>query len=155
MKIAALAVMAALALAGPARAHDGIHVEDPYLLITAPVAKSAAAFMRIVNHSAEPDRLVSAKADFAQSVQTHTHEQSADGVMKMRHVEEGFPVEGHAERVLDRSGDHLMVMGLNRRLELGETVTIELTFERGEVIEVEMPVVDQSPEGTSGGHAHH
>lgn len=144
----------ACVLATPAIAHDGIHVEDPYLL-AAPAAKSAAAFMRIVNHSDQPDRLVSARSDVAEVLQTHTHTTTAEGVMQMRHVEEGFPVEGHAEHVLDRGGDHLMLMGLTRRLSPGETVTIELTFERGEVIEVEMPVTDKTPEGTTGGHHAH
>lgn len=154
MKTFAFATLAALALAMPARAHDGIHVEDPYLLIAAPAAKTAAAFMRIVNHSGEGDRLVSARSDAAELVQTHTHEE-ADGVMRMRHAEDGFPVEGHAERVLDRSGDHLMLMGLTRALKPGDTVTVELTFQRGEVIEVEMPVTDKTPEGASGGHHQH
>ncbi|MDH2325590.1 copper chaperone PCu(A)C [Cereibacter sp. SYSU M97828] len=151
----ALTLAAAVALfALPAQAHDGIHVEDPYLLVAAPAAKTAAAFMRIVNHSGEPDRLVSARSDAAEVVQTHTHSE-VDGVMRMRHAEEGFAVEGHAERVLDRSGDHLMLMGLTRPLKPGETVTIELTFERGEVIDVEMPVTDKTPEGASAGHHHH
>lgn len=155
MKTLIRAAAVALAFAAPAYAHDGIHVEDPYLLVTSPVVKTAAAFMRIVNHSDEADRLVSVRTDVAQSAQTHSHTMTPEGVMQMRHVEEGFPVAGHEERKLERSGDHIMLMGLTRTLRPGDTVTLELTFERGEVIEVEMPVVNQAPEGGDSGHQHH
>lgn len=154
MKTLIRAAIAAFALAAPAYAHDGIHIEEPYLLVSSPAVKTAAGFMRIVNHSAEPDRLVSVTTDAAQAAQTHTHNMTPEGVMQMRHAEDGFPIAGHAERKLERSGDHIMLMGLTRPLRVGDTVTLALTFERGEVVEVEMPVVDQAPEGGTSEHNH-
>lgn len=142
---AALAALLATAAAAPAIAHDGPHVEDAYARAS---ANSGAVFLTIVNHSDQPDRLLSAASDVAQRVELHTHKEDANGVMQMLEVEGGLPVPGHGTLALERGGDHIMLMGLTRPLAQGDTVTLTLTFERGEVVTLDVPVDnDRKPEG--------
>ena len=104
-RIASLAAAALLA-AGAAFAHDGVHVENAYVLTSGPGAMSGAVFFEIVNHSTtSPDRLIAASSDAAQRVELHTHLIDANGVARMVEVEDGFavaPGETHVARTRRR-----------------------------------------------------
>lgn len=132
-----LAAVAAL-LAVPALAHDGIHIENAYARIGG--SGSGAVFFEIVNHSDQPDRLLSAASDVAERVELHTHLQDAQGIMRMVEVKDGIPVAGHETRALQRGGDHVMLLGLRQALKDGDVLALTLTFERGEVITIAVPV---------------
>ncbi len=114
---------------------NGLAIEHPVLLIAGPAAKSAAAFMLIRNTGSDDDRLIAAEADFANTVQLHTHIME-NGIAKMREVEGGFPVEAGGSHELARGGDHIMLMGLKSVPEFGGTVDFTLTFENAGTIVV-------------------
>lgn len=160
MSFKALLAAAAVVFALPAFAHDGVHVSDAYARVSGPTAKSGAIFLKIENHATEPDRLVSVASDVAVQTELHTHKESADGVMQMLKVEEGFPVPAGETHALARGGDHVMLLGLNRSLSDGDVVHLTLTFERGQVIEVDVPVDSKRADapmdgmGTTGGMDH-
>ncbi|HMO07444.1 MAG TPA: copper chaperone PCu(A)C [Paracoccaceae bacterium] len=147
-----LAALAAM-LAVPALAHDGIHIENPYARVGA--SGSGAAFFDIVNHSAEPDRLISAASEAAERVELHTHVEDAQGVMRMIEVKDGIPVGGHETSALARGGNHVMLLGLRQPLKDGDVLLLTLTFERGEVITVEVPVDNARRPDDAGQHGHH
>jgi periplasmic copper chaperone A len=154
-RIASLA--AALLAATPLFAHDGVHVENAYALTSGPGAMSGAIFFEIVNHSTtSPDRLVAASSDVAQRVELHTHLIDANGVARMVEVEDGFAVEPGATHVLERGGDHVMLMGLTRPLADGDVIELRLVFEREGEMVIEVPVdLDRAPmQGGHGAHGH-
>jgi hypothetical protein len=124
----------------PAFAGEAINIHDAYFRTSGVAAKSGAAFMVIENEGAVDDRLISAKSDIAKKVELHTHMIGADGVAKMRAVEGGFPIAAQDVRVLERGGDHVMFMGVTRRLKDGDTITLTLTFEKAGDITLEIPV---------------
>lgn len=139
------ATAAALCLALPAHA-DGMMVEDAYARSASPTAQSGAAFMHIVNHSGQDDRLIGAASPAAHMTELHTHKEDANGVMQMIHVEEGFALPAGETLVLDRGGKHIMFMGLNAPFEQGATVPLTLTFEKAGEMQVEVPVdLDRMP----------
>ena len=140
MYLKSILTAAAVAFALPASAHDGVHVADAYARVSGPTAKSGAIFLVIDNHSNEDDRLVAVASDVAAQTELHTHKETADGVMQMLKVEEGFPIPGNESHALARGGDHIMLLGLNRALADGDIVHLTLTFERGQVVELEVPV---------------
>lgn len=152
MRLHVLAAAAAL-FALPALAHDGLHVHDPYARVSP--AGSGAVFLVIENHSANDDRLVSAASDVADRAEMHTHITDSNGVMQMVEVEEGFEIKGESTRALERGGDHIMLMGLTRPLKDGDTFDLTLTFERGEVITVTVPVDNARKPEAHGGHGSH
>ena len=155
LRMAALA--AALSLCAPvALAHDGVHVHDPYARSAAGAA-SGAAFMVIDNHGAADDRLIAARSDIAARVELHTHEQDAQGVMRMIHVEEGFVIPAGGEIALERGGKHVMFLGLHQPLETGDVVPLTLVFENeGEVMLEVVVDNERSPDhhGHDHGHGH-
>lgn len=144
-----LVTAAAVVFALPAFAQD-ITVADAYVRVSNPMAKSGGAFMVINNAGAADDRLVSASSDVAEMVQLHTNVQSADGVMQMVEVPEGFVIPAGGSHALARGGDHVMLMGLTRALADGDVVTMTLTFEKAGEITVEVPV-DLKREDAMGG----
>ncbi|WP_299351861.1 copper chaperone PCu(A)C [uncultured Shimia sp.] len=137
--IAAIAA-ATLTFALPAFADGMIMVDDPYARTAGKSAKTGAAFMTLMNHGAEDDQLIEARSDVAKRVELHTHKETADGVMQMMHVEEGFAIPAGGSHMLMRGGDHVMFMGLTRALEHGDTVNVTLVFEKAGEVEVSIPV---------------
>lgn len=157
MLMKSLLAAAALLLATPALAQDGVHIVDPYARIMGASAKSGAAFMVIENHAAADDRLIGAASDIAERVELHTHKADAQGNMQMLHVPEGFAIPAHGSHALQRGGDHVMFLGLRRVPAEGEAITVTLTFEKAGDVVVEIPVDNaRMPQpGAHGGHGGH
>ncbi len=135
----ATAATAAL-LAVPALAGSVISVEDAYARSSGMMAKAGAAFMTIVNSGDSDDQLIGARTDAAKVTELHTHIAGDGGVMKMRKVEGGFTIPAGGKHMLMRGGDHVMLMGLTRPLEQGDTITLTLIFEDAGEITIEVPV---------------
>ena len=154
LKFFLAASAATLALAVPALAGDAvIKIMDPYARAASPSAKSGAAFMMLMNHGTEDDRLIAATSDVAKKVELHTHIEDANGVMQMRHDPDGFEIPAGGSHALARGGDHVMFMGLNGAFEQGATVPLTLVFESGEEITLEVPVDNDRMDGM--GHGNH
>ncbi len=80
------------------------------------------------------------RSDVAARVELQTHEESADGVMRMIHVEEGFELPTDGEIVMERGGHHVMLMGLTSPLEQGDVFTLTLVFEQAGEVPVDVTV---------------
>ncbi|MGP9804633.1 copper chaperone PCu(A)C [Paracoccus sp. NSM] len=139
----ALAPLAALA-------HDGMHVNDAYARSANPM--TGAIFMELENHREVDCTLVSVASDAAERVELHTHLEE-DGVMKMVHVEEGLPIPAGETRLLERGGDHVMLLGLTQPLADGDVVRLSLDFGDCGTEEAEA-VVDNQRMGRAHGHDH-
>lgn len=152
------AVAATLALALPLAAQDQpmtIQIQDAYARAMGGMGKSGAVFFTIQNTSEADDRLVDARADVAAMVQLHTHKDMGDGVMKMMHVPEGFPVPAGGMHALARGGDHVMLLGLTRDLANGDSFPLTLVFENAGEVVVDVTVDnDRKPAGGSMGMGH-
>lgn len=160
MSLKTLVFAAGLALASlPALAMDdaktgAIMVMDPYARVSSPVAKSGAAFMQIMNHGAEDDRLVSATSPAAARVELHTHIDDGNGVMLMREIEGGMAIPAGQTHSLARGGDHVMFMGLTESWTQGDVVPVTLVFEKAGEVMLEIPV-DLERKPAHGGHQGH
>ncbi len=152
-KSTALAALAAASFALPAFAAD-IMINDPYARSSAMMSTSGAAFMQIMNHGSTDDRLIGAASPVAKLVELHTHKEDENGVMRMIHVEEGFPVAAGETLMLARGGNHVMFMGITDPFEQGDTVPLTLTFEQAGDITVEVPVDLERMPSHGMGHQH-
>lgn len=148
------AAVAALTVATSAWAGEAIMVKDAYARSSTKNAKVGAAFMMVMNHGAEDDRLVAVKSDVAARVELHTHKENAEGVMQMLHVKEGFSIPAGEMHSLARGGDHVMFMGLKAPFEQGDMIPVTLVFEKAGDVQIEVPVdLERKPEsGAHGGH---
>lgn len=97
-----------------------------------------AMYMTIRNPTATPDRLIKAESDVSQVVELHNMAMK-EGVMSMYPVE-AIDIPANGEAVLQPGGFHVMLIGLNRDLLAGDTMTVTLTFEQAGEITLQAPV---------------
>ena len=152
-KLTLFAGLGALMLSTPALAGN-IMVHDGYARAASPIAKSGAAFLVLHNHGDTDDRLIGVSSPAAQRVELHTHIEDAGGVMKMIHVQEGFPLPAGEMIEMKRGGKHVMFMGLNDPFEQGEEIPLTLIFEQAGDVKVNVPVDLERKPMTSEGHDH-
>ncbi len=146
----ALSVFALPALAGEA----SIKIMDPYARASTPSSTSGAIFLKVMNDGAA-DRLIGASTPAANMAMLHTHEEDANGVMKMIHVEDGFEVPADGALLLERGGNHVMLIGLTGSLQQGDTVPLTLIFEQAGEVSIDVPVdLKRKPDGHSGHGGH-
>lgn len=97
-----------------------------------------AMYMTIRNPSATPDRLIKAESNVSEVVELHNMAMK-DGVMSMYPVE-AIEIPANGEAVLKPGSFHVMLIGLNRDLLAGETMTVTLTFEQAGTITLQAPI---------------
>jgi len=115
-----------------------IVVEDAYIRATIPGTSVSSAYMNITNNGLKATRLIGAGADISDRVEIHQH-LMADGMMKMRKVD-GLEIKPNQQMMLMPSGYHLMIFDLDKPLNDGESVKVQLHFSHGESQEIEVPV---------------
>jgi copper(I)-binding protein len=76
----------------------------------------------------EDDVLVSATSPACGMVELH-ETQMSDGVMSMQHLPQGIPVPAGETVSLEPGGLHVMCMGVQSPLTVGEMVEVALEFE--------------------------
>ena len=125
----------------------GVTVGEGFVRPAVAGAASTAAYFTIMTD--EADRLTGAGADGFAAVEIHTVTEEG-GVSRMRRID-GIDVVPGRLTALRPGGEHLMMMGPDRALEPGDTVTVTLTFESGAEAEVALPVrrpgADADPHG--------
>ena len=111
-------------------------------VLVPPAGRDVTAGFGTFAAGARPVTIIGAEAPFAQAVEMHTHEMSADGKMAMRKVD-SFAVPANGDHSLTRGGDHLMFFGVQPdSLTPGApvTVTVRVQFEDGTTEDVELPM---------------
>ncbi|MCF8191627.1 MAG: copper chaperone PCu(A)C [Burkholderiales bacterium] len=146
-----LLVVAAIALAIPLTALAGpIEIRDAYAHATSTAQPVGAGFVTVAN-SAAADRLVSVSCTCSQSAELHSMTMDG-GVMKMRKLE-GIDVPAKGSLVLEPGGMHLMLIGLKAPLAEGQSVPLELRFDKAGVVKTTLKVKSRVPAGHEG-HEH-
>ena len=120
-------------------ATDGSHAVDATARFVRPVESGAVATAGYLDLFAlGDDALIGANSPDFNSIELHEATRS-DGVMRMRKVER-IPVRAKRITSLEPGGLHLMMFDPKRVLEIGDEVTVNLTFESGLVLDLSMPV---------------
>ncbi len=111
-----------------------IRITDPWIREAPAVAQVLAAFMTISNDSRQSVQLEAASSTDFSTVEIHrsmTHAGMAH-MMKQSSLE----IEGGGSVALRPGGYHLMLMKPKRSLPAGTEVTLQLSFDNGETIDV-------------------
>lgn len=120
-----------------------ISVDNAWARATAPGQSSAAVYLTIVNKGGE-DRLLKA---FSRAGDASIHSTSmAGGVMRMRALD-SVAIPANSTVALEPGGTHIMITGLMRVLAAGQSVELNLAFERSGQRSVRVNVV---PAGAGG-----
>ena len=115
-----------------------IIVEDAWIRGVPHSAKTTAAFMSIENTGPEEKVLKSVTADVAEMLQIHTMEQVGE-VMKMKKINE-LRIPANGKTVLAPKGYHIMLIGLLRPIDEGDTIPLSLSFADGTTVGVNVIV---------------
>jgi len=128
--------------AHPAAAHGygagDLQVRHPWTRATPPGADVAAGYLEIRNSSLQPDRVVGASTPAAKRVELHVLARDGD-ILRMREVK-SFEVPARQRFTLRPGGAHLMIVGLEKPLAMGERLPLTLRFERAGEIRIELEV---------------
>lgn len=133
-----------LAACGDARdpTSGGVEVRDAWVRTVSVddrAMANTAAYLRIVNHSATLDRLLSARSDIARRTELHRTTIDDSGLARMAPA--GVVKVAPGDSVtLEPGGLHVMLMGVRRSLEEGGSTALTLVFERAGEITVEAEV---------------
>lgn len=132
---AVLVVVATSALAHNADI-DGLKIIEPWTRATPPNAKVGGGYLTLTNTGVRSDRLLDGSSEIAARVEVHKMEMK-DGIMTMRPVPRGVPIQPGATVRLAPGGYHLMLMDLKRPIVEGEMIPVKLRFEQAGVVNVE------------------
>ncbi|GAA1540157.1 hypothetical protein GCM10009730_56600 [Streptomyces albidochromogenes] len=131
----ATALAAALALAGCSSGGDAPELSVSGAFMPQPVMDDmAAGFLTVKNDGDTADKLTSVTSDIAGEVQIHETKDQ-----KMRQVA-SFDVPANGSLDLERGGNHMMFLKLKKKPRQGDTVTVELHFEKAGSVKAELPV---------------
>ena len=108
-----------------AQAHQTMTVVKAYAFDTSPGMANGAAYVELRNDGPSVAELTGVSSGVAEFSQVHTHEQDGD-LRRMVAVELPISIQPGETLVMEPGGMHLMFLGLNAPLAIGET--IDLTF---------------------------
>lgn len=140
-----------------ALAHDvqfgDVRIAHPFATPTPPGAPNGAAYLDITVEGDSAATLVGTSSPVSRAVEMHDMAMD-DGNMQMRKHDEIRIESGETLTMRPGGGYHLMLLGLEEALRVGDSFPLTLEFaERGEV-EVEV-WVQEANEGSEAADAHH
>lgn len=116
----------------------GIQVENARASPTPSGVDVSAGYLTITNGAAENDTLLGASSARASRVEVHEMTM-AGGVMQMRPAER-LEIPAGQSVEFGPGGRHLMFMGVTQPFAEGETIPLQLRFERAGTMDLSMPV---------------
>jgi copper(I)-binding protein len=151
MRLVILALAALLGTAPPALAQhqhgQGMVAEAAWARATPGTSKEGAVYLRLVNHGAIADRLLSVSTPAAASAEPH--ETTIDnGIARMRPLN---ALTLAPEQVMEfkPGGAHIMLMGLKQPLKQGDSFPLTLTFEKAGTVQTTVAVERMGARGPS------
>jgi copper(I)-binding protein len=132
-----------------------IAVSEAWARATAPGQDSAAVSMHITSKKDASIVAVSSSASNSAEIHSMVHE---DGMMKMRAMD-ALPLKAKQEVALGDDGNHIMLIGLKKQLNAGDSVALTLTVQfadkHKEKIEVKAEVKPLTENHDEHMHHHH
>lgn len=153
--LAALVSLGApLAIAEQVPAQSQLMVAHSWARALPANAVNGAVYLHIHNLTQADDALLAASSPVAKSVELHTIEKAGD-VMKMASVP-SIEVKAGEHVELAPGGLHLMLFGLNKPFNEGDSFPVELTFAKAGKVSVNVQILAQAPSAaTEHEHMHH
>lgn len=138
---ALVAALATTSIAACSREYTAgtVTVVEPWSRATAEGAPVGVAYMTIKNTGAIAITLVGGTTPLAETVEVHTMTMEGE-VMRMRPLSDGLQIPPGGAVELKPGANHLMLIGLKRKLTEGESLPLTLTFEPAATITVEVAV---------------
>ena len=145
-----LSALVVMPLIGAAK---GLEIEDAWVRMPPPVADTAAVYLNLVNSSEHPVQIKSVSSDVSKSAEFHSMMMHGD----MMHMAKMGVVKIEAGQTLSfsPSGNHLMLIDLERSLNAGAHVVITIEDTDGKTYVVHAEVRDMRKMGHDQQQHHH
>lgn len=117
---------------------SNVVVTDPWARGSIPKVPNGTAYMTISVEGSESDWLIKVTTPLAKKAAIHTNIMES-GVIKMREIKAAEVIPGKPT-TLQPGGLHIMLIGLNRRLSVGETFPLTLYFQKAGHGDIEVVV---------------
>lgn len=136
----------------PLQAHEyvknGIHVDHPWAMPNPPVKPiNSAAYLTVKNHRDGDIRLIDVTSPISKDVSIH-RSQMENGMMRMRVLPEGVVIEAGKTAMFEPGGLHIMLRDLDQPLKDGDRFPLQLSFEDGTVVKLEVYVEQGASDAT-------
>lgn len=105
---------------------ENVRIEGSYARETIPGTNISSAYMKVINTSTKPLRLVGASSQISERIELHEHTMT-NGMMRMRQ-KDSVDIPVNQEVIFQPSGLHLMIFDLKQPLKSTENVVITLHF---------------------------
>ena len=128
-----------------------IAVSNGWTREVAPGQSSAAIYLTIANKGDGSDRLDTVESTLGDAT-LHTTS-SADGIARMRPIENGLVIDARSTVELKPGGTHVMLTGLKERPSRDQTIDLTLGFERSGKRPVTIRVVNAGGDASHSGHS--
>ena len=115
----------------------------------ASLTANGAAYVSMHNTGKATDQLIGVRTPVAKRAELHTHIMDK-GIMRMRPLK-AIELSPGAPAVMRPGGDHIMLMGLTRKLKQGERFPITLRFAKAGEVTVMVTVHGPGASGPGGG----
>lgn len=122
-----LALLTSTALAAPAQ--SSLRVEQAWIRLL-PGDLPSAAYLEIHNDGDQPRRLISASSASFNQIMLHQSLRTS-GTQHMRELQ-SVEIPAHSQARFEPGGYHLMLMGRQQSLKVGDSVAVLLHFADGE-----------------------
>jgi len=131
-----------LVLSACERSKPDVKVEKSWARQSLKGVSNGVIFMEIINQGHGDDVLVKAESPVSRVVELHTHIHE-NGIMRMRPVQD-ITVKAQDKVVLKPGGLHVMLIGLKKPLQAGESVPLTLHFKESGMQTIDVPVMTQA-----------
>ncbi len=98
----------------------------------------SAMYLTLKNDGSAPVQLTGVETDVARVVEMHQSEIQTNGLVRMQPVE-SVEIPAGGEVMFEPGGFHIMLIDIDRALELGDEVAVTLIFDTGD--RLDMPAV--------------
>lgn len=122
--------------------HHGMEIKHGWARATPPGASTSAMYMTINNHADMAIKLIGVKSAISDRIEIHNTTQK-DGMMQMRKTD-GIEIAKNSVAELKPHGTHVMLFDLKNPLKAGTSFSVELIFDNGKTMSVEVPVKKQA-----------
>jgi len=141
----------------PLQAHEysgnGIHVDHPWAMPTPPVQPiNSAAYLTVKNQRDVDIRLIGVTSPISKNVSIH-QTRMENGMMRMEALPDGLVIRAGKPARFKPGGLHIMLRHLDQPLKDGDRFPLELSFEDGTLVKVEV-YVERGASNSTDTHNH-
>lgn len=128
-----------------------VQVHHPRIHPTVEGIKVTGVYFDLFNGNHKSIKLVNVTGNISDRIEVHEHTMK-DGLMKMQKVSDGIPLPAGKMVVFKPHGYHVMVMDLNKAINEGDLVELELHFDNGESKKISAKAMKPSKQQHSKHH---